>query len=227
MFDKKTAKFEEAKDLYQQVIYLRPESSVGWYGLATAHMFAGELNAAEPLLQAAIRINPSGDAHNNLGEVYYLSGRLELALEQFLLAVERLPKDALIRSGLADTYRQLEAHDEAKESYTRMVELFREQLAINPRSAEDRGWLSQGLAALGECDEARTQALQAAPRDGESPFVDYILAVTHSRCGDQEKVLIHAKRALLGGAQLDVRTSPELKPFLDDPYLEEALSLSQ
>ena len=59
------------------------------------------------------------------------------------------------------------------------------------------------------------------------PFVDYILAVTHSRCGDQEKVVYHMRRALLGGVQLNVRTSPELKPFLDDPYLEEALSLSQ
>lgn len=227
LFKKKTAKFEEAKDLYHQVINLRPESSVGWHGLAMAHVFAGDPNAAEPLFRAALQINPSGNAHNDLGQVYYLLGRLELAREQFLLAVDRLPKDALIRSGLADTYRQLEAHDEAAESYTRAVKLFREQLEINPTSAEDRGWLSQGLAALGQCDEARTEASQAAPRDGELPFVDYFLAVTHSRCGDQEKVLYHTRRALLGGAQFDVRTSPELKPFLDDPFLKEALSLSQ
>ena len=227
LFEQKTAKFEEAKDLYQKVIDLRPESSVGWHGLATAHTFAGDFNAAEPLLQAAIRINPSGNAHYDLADVYYRTERFDVALEQYSLAVERLPKDALHWSGLADTYRQLEAHDEAAESYTRAVELVREQLEINPRSAEDRGWLSQGLAALGRCDEARTEASKAAPRDGKSPFVDYILAVTHSRCGDQERVLFHTQRALLGGAQLDVMTSPELRPFLDDPYLKEALSLSQ
>ena len=227
LFDKKPAKFEEAKALYQQVINLRPESSLGWHGLANAHMFAGEFNAAKPLLQAAIRINPSGAALNDLGEVYYLTGSFELALEQFRLAVERLPKEALFWVGLADTYRQLQARDEAAESYTRAIQLFQEQLEINPRDAEGRGWLSQGLAALGRCDEARTATTQAARRGGELPFVDYILAVTHSRCGDQEKVVYHMRRALLGGVQLNVRTSPELKPFLDDPYLEEALSLSQ
>ena len=227
LFDKKIPKFEEAKVLYQQVINLRRESSLGWHGLATAHMFAGDFIAAEPLLQAAIGIDPSAGALNDLGEVYYLTGRFEPALEQYRLAIERLPKDPLFWVGLANTYRQLEARDDAAESYTRAVELFREQLEINPENADDRGWLSQGLAALGQCDEARTEAAKALRRDGELPFVDFILAVTHSRCGDERKVLYHTRRALLGGAQLDVITSPELKPFLDDPYLKEALSLSQ
>ncbi|TDI35103.1 MAG: serine/threonine-protein kinase [Acidobacteria bacterium] len=221
-----TAKLEEAKLLYQQVIRLRPDSDVGYHGLAAAHLIAGAFSAAEPLLQAAIRINPSGNAHNDLGVVYYALGRFELALEQFRLAVEMRP-DAVHWIGLADTFRQLEKREEAAESYTRAVQLLHEQLEINPTDAQARGYLSQGLAALGQCDVARTEASQAAPADGQLPYVDYLVAVTHSLCGDQEKVLHHTKRALLGGVKVDVGTSPDLKPFLDDPSLKEALSATE
>ena len=221
-----TAKSEEAKPLYREVIRLRPESDVGYHGLASAHIFSAEFTSAEPLLLAAIRINANGSAYNNLGFVYYASGRFELALEQFRLAVERLPS-ADHWSGLADTYRQLDAQEEAAESYTRAVELYREQLQINPRNAEARGGLAQGLAALGQCDVARIEASQAAPSDGALPYVDYIVAVTHSLCGDRDEVLHHTKRAILGGVTLNVRTDPDLKPFLDDPYLEEALSTTK
>ena len=166
------------------------------------------------------------NAHNDLGVVYYALGRFELALEQFRLAVEMRP-DAVHWIGLADTFRQLEKREEAAESYTRAVQLLHEQLKINPTDAQARGDLSQGLAALGQCDVARTEASQAAPADGQLPYVDYLVAVTHSLCGDEEKVLHHTKRALLGGVKVDVGTSPDLKPFLDDPSLKEALSATE
>ena len=135
--------------------------------------------------------------------------------------------DAVHWLGLGDTHRQLEEQKEAAESYTHAVQLLRDQLAINPKDAQARGYLSQGLAALGQCDVARTEASRAAPADGQLPYVDYLVAVTHSLCGDREKVLHHTKRALLGGVKVDVETSPDLKPFFDDPSLKAALSATE
>lgn len=222
---RKTNELERAKPLFREVIRLRPNSDIGYNNLAAAHLMSGELEQAEPLLQAAIGLNPSGPAYNNLGIVYYSTGRFEAALAQFRRAIEISGfEDPTYVTGLADTYRQLGLDAEARHYYRLADESLRRQLEVNPNDDQARAILSAGLAALDRCDEAFEEASRAAPPDGELAYVDYIVAITYAVCGDRDKTLHHMERAIRGGAIFDVETNPDLKPYLDDPALADALA---
>ena len=54
--------------------------------------------------------------------------------------------------------------------------------------------------------------------------MSYLVSVTYARCGDRDETLRHVNFAILGGVLLDVETSPDLEPYLDDPSVEEALA---
>ena len=69
-------RIEEAKAQFRETIRLSPERHTGYANLAGAHLLAGEINQAEPLLQATIRIRPSDSAHNNLGFVFFFHGEI-------------------------------------------------------------------------------------------------------------------------------------------------------
>ena len=166
----KTDDLEAAKPLFREVIRLRPESDVGYNSLAAVHIMSGEMEQAEPLLQAAIGIDPDGPAYNNLGLVYYSMSRFTDALEQFRKAIETSGfEEPTYITGLADTYRQLDLDAEAKEYYAHADELLRRQLEVNPSDNRVRAMLSAGLASLERCDEATAEASLAAPRSLRSP----------------------------------------------------------
>ena len=220
----KTDHLEAAKPLFRKVIELRPESDVGYNNLATVHIMAGEMEQAEPLLQAAIRIDPDGPAYNNLGVVYYSMGRFKDALEQFRKAIEFSGfEEPTYITGLADTYRQLDLNADAKEYYERADALWRGQLEVNPNDHRVRAILSAGLASLERCDEATDEASRATPSDSDIPEVDNIVALTYSLCGDRDATLNHLERAIRGGAILNIENDRDLKPYLNDPVLADAL----
>ena len=131
--------------LFREVIRLRPKSDVGYNNLAAVHLMSGEMEQAEPLLQAAIGIDPDGPAYNNLGVVYYSMGRFTDALEQFRKAIEISGlEDPHYLTGLAHTSRQLDLDAAAKEYYTRADELWRQQLEVNPNDNRARRSCRQG-----------------------------------------------------------------------------------
>jgi tetratricopeptide (TPR) repeat protein len=223
----KTDDLASAKALFRTVIELRPESEVGYNNLAAVHIMSGEMEQAEPLLRAAIGIDPDGPAYNNLGVVYYSMGRFQDALEQFRKAIEVSGfNDPTYITGLADTYRQLDLDADAKQYYENADALWRLQLEVNPNDHRVRAILSAGLASLERCDEATEQASRATPPGSDIPEVDNIVAVAYSICGDREATLRHLERAILGGAILNIENDRDLKPYLSDPVLADAMERS-
>jgi serine/threonine-protein kinase len=215
-------KLPAAKGMFQKVIELRPDSDIGYTNLAGTHILGGELKEAEPLLHAALRIKPSASVHNNLGFVYYSTGRFEEAAREFRLAVEAL-ESAARWGNLGDAYRQLGRAGDAREAYGRAIELGRAQLLVNPRDGQVRGALATWLGGNGRCDEARKDAQRAVQDTGSDPTVHYYAAVASSICGDREAAVRHAVRAVEGGVIADVRTNPDLRPLLGEPALRKAL----
>jgi Flp pilus assembly protein TadD len=212
----------EAQRLFRKVIDLRPDSDMGYSNLAGVLILAGELKAAEPLLQAAQRIHPSAAGHNNLGFVYYATGRFEEAAREFRSAIEESPNGT--RWGnLGDAFRQLGRADEARAAYGRAIQLHEAWVRVNPADAEARGLLAMSLAGSGRCGEARREAAQATARATASPTVHYYAAVAHAVCRESAAAVRHAARAVEGGVVADVRTNPDLKPLLEDPSLRRLL----
>ena len=215
-------KLDAAKSAFQRVIELRPDSDIGYANLAGAHILGGQLNEAEPLLVAALRIKPGAAVHNNLGFVYYSTGRFDEAAREFRAAVEDV-ESANRWGNLGDAYRQLRRPDEARQAYARAIELGTAQLQVNPRDGQERAALAMWLAGAGRCGESRKETDLATLDGAANPTVHYYAAVASSVCGDRAGAVRHALRAVEGGVEADVRTNPDLKPVLGDPALRKAL----
>jgi Flp pilus assembly protein TadD/TolB-like protein len=215
-------KLGPAKAAFQKVIDLRPDSDIGYTNMAGTHILGGELKEAEPLLLAALRIKPGAAVHNNLGFVYYSTGRFEEAAREFRAAVEDV-ESSVRWGGLGDAYRQLGRRAEAGQAYSRAIDLGTAQLRINQRDGQARAELAMWLAGAGRCVEARKETQLAALDAGNNPTVHYYAAVAASICGDRADAVGHAVRAVEGGVEADVRTNPDLRPLLADPALRRAL----
>ena len=208
-------RIEEAKAQFREAIRLSPDRHTGYANLAGAHLLAGEIEQAEPLLQATIRIRPSDSAHNNLGFVYYSTGRYEDAVEQYEKAIELAPEDAMYRGNLGDAYRQLGRREDADRHYASAIEREKAVLAVNAEDVEARAGLGMFLAGAGRCLEAESETEQALITSQDDPMVHYYAAIAHSVCGNEDKALAAATSAVRGGVVADVRTNPDLKHLLE------------
>jgi tetratricopeptide (TPR) repeat protein len=215
-------KLGAAKVAFQKVIDLRPDSDIGFTNLAGTHILGGELKEAEPLLLAALRIKPVAAVHNNLGFVYYSTGRFEDAAREFRLAVEDV-ESAARWGNLGDAYRQLGRAAEARQAYGRAIELGEELLRVNPRSAQARAALAMRLAGDGRCEAARKQGELASLDAGTNPTVHYYAAIAFAICGQRDAAVRHTVRAVEGGVVADVRSNPDLRSLLTEPAVRKAL----
>lgn len=98
-----------------------------------------------------IEANPnSGEAHRQLGEVYFLQGRDRDALSEFLIARWLDPKDARSFAAAGQVHVRLLEYAEAVADLERA-------LALDPRLREARYALGTSLARVGRTDEAKQQ----------------------------------------------------------------------
>ncbi len=207
-------RIEEAKAQFREAIRLSPERHTGYANLAGAHLLAGEIEQAEPLLQATIRIRPSDSAHNNLGFIYYSTGRYEQAAEQYEKAIQLAPEDPIYHGNLGDSYRQLADRANAERHYLRAIELEQSAIQVNPEDPEARAWLGMFLAGVGRCDESEREVTRAMTDAQEDPSIHYYCAIAYAICGSEEQALEAASTAVRGGVVADVKSNPDLKQLL-------------
>ena len=206
-----------------RVMELRPESATGYTNLAATNIYSGNLEEAGPLLEAAIAIQPTLEGYNNLGFVHYSMHRFEEAARTFRLGADLAPDDPYQWTGLGDANRQLGRDSEARQAYSRALDLFREALLVNPSDGDMESLMATVLAGLGRCDDA-TETAAAATRGTDDNFdAHYYTAVAYAVCGDYDAAERHTLLALQGGYEVDVRSNPDLAPLLDRPAIHEAL----
>ncbi len=217
-------RLDEAKTVLRRVVDLNPGSDTGYTNLAVVHILEGDHAAAEPLLRAALGLNPSHQTRNNLGVVYYAMGRFEDAAHQWRLATESGVLSAMLFSNLGDALRQLGRANESRSAYERAVDLGRSQLEVDAGDAESRAMLATALAGLGRCDDAAGEARRGLSDAAGNPAIDYYAAIVCAICRDDAGAIRHAMIAIKGGIIADVRTNPDLRPYLDDPSIRSLLN---
>jgi tetratricopeptide (TPR) repeat protein len=218
------ARLEEAKEMFRKVIELRPESDTGYANLAAVHIMAGEFGQAEPLLQKALRVNPTYVTYNNLGLVYYAMGRFAEAAEQWQKATESGVQHPMLFSNLGDAYRHRGDADKAQEAYRRAVEIGESVLEIDATDDEARAGVATALAGLGRCEEAGSEARRSVADSHGNPAISYYAAITLMICGERVHAIEQTLQAIDGGFVVDVKTNPDLRPLLEDPMVETRLA---
>jgi eukaryotic-like serine/threonine-protein kinase len=216
-------RYEEAKGPFHEVMRLRPQSDTGYTNLAGMHLYRGERDLAEPLLKESLRLQPTAQAHNFLGMVQYATGRYAEAAEQFEAASRTGSEHLAYKGNLGDADRQLGRRKEADAAYAEAILTGRRQLEVNPKDGETRAGLGMFLAGSRRCPEARPELAQALRAGADNPTVHYYAAVAYAICGDRTQATEEAVRAIQGG-MIDVKTNPDLKPLLDEPRVQKALT---
>ena len=109
-----------------------------------------------------IEANPnSGEAHRQLGEMYYLQGRDEQALAEFLAATWLDPRDAKAYAAAGQVQARLLKYAEAAVTLERA-------LSLDPGLKEARYALGTSLMRLGKTEEAKRALEQFQQQQAES-----------------------------------------------------------
>ena len=102
----------------------------------------GLFEKAEEQFKAALRLDR--DMYNpvfNLGNIYYLKGRYEEALDYYTRAEKLKPDNALVVAGLARTKFELEQFNGAQDDYSRLME-------ISPVLAENYNYIGSSSNSI-------------------------------------------------------------------------------
>jgi len=160
---------QEAAEVYQQVIALRP-SAACYNGLGAVYRDLKQYEEAIAAYQQAITLDPNFVyAHNGLGNAYLDLKRYEEAIASCQRAIELDPNLATAHSNLGAAYLNSQRYDEAITSCQQAIEL-------DPNLAMAHSNLGAAYAGLQRYDEAITSCQRAIELDPN-------LAMAHSNLG--------------------------------------------
>jgi tetratricopeptide (TPR) repeat protein len=128
-------------------------------------------------------------AHNNLGNVFFRSGRMDEAIEQYQKALAIQPRYALALNNLGNVFFRNGCADEA-------IEQYQKALAIQPGDPATYDNLGKALLKKGRVDEALAcfqKALASQPDDAATH--DY-LGNALLKQGQVDEAMAHFQRAL-------------------------------
>jgi tetratricopeptide (TPR) repeat protein len=114
-------KYDLAEAEFRRVLEINPESALALNYLG--YMFADQnmkLDEAVKLIERALDIDPYNGAYlDSLGWAYFRQGKLELAEEYLLRALQRLSRDPTIHDHLGDVYFKTGRFDLAEKAWER------------------------------------------------------------------------------------------------------------
>ncbi|MFN7941801.1 MAG: protein kinase [Thermoanaerobaculia bacterium] len=155
---------------------------------------------------------------NNIGTLYFFSGRMNEAEKYFQLASKLAPRDPRYRRNLGDLYLKLGRPDEAVAAYKEALALVDLALTTTPKDNDLRLQRALYLARAGECRAAidYTGGIERElPATAENL---HALARPYALCGAREPALAHLRNAIALGYVADrLRDEDELANLANDP----------
>jgi len=140
--------FSEAIPVFESGLTLQPKDPALMTDLAESLTQTGQITEAESLLKEVLQKAPEyGDAHFQLGVLYFETAQFEAALPCFSAAAARMPKDA---SALTLKARTLLALNDMPQAEV----CFQEALQLNPKDPEAHYFLSGLYFETGEVMKA-------------------------------------------------------------------------
>lgn len=219
LFYLNTGQYTEAEHYLREVIRLTPDSAKAYSNLAVVYVRMNRPADAALMLAKSIAIEPTANACNTLGYLYYYEGEFAEAAEQFEQAVKLVPTDSRFWGNLADAYRWSPAlAAKAPETYRKAIDLIGKEIAIRPKDAELHSRLAMYQAAAGDRRAAKAEierSLKLQPRDGA---VEFRAALVWEQAGQRERAFGALGAALHAGYAMDeIRKAPPLARLREDP----------
>ncbi|MEW6380211.1 MAG: tetratricopeptide repeat protein [bacterium] len=153
----KKSNYPKAKLEFKNALKIDPQFDKGYYGLAYCEFYQHDFKKAFALASKAVELNPGYlDAHNLLGRIYFMAGRLDEAGEKADIVLKKEPSNTealLLQSSLflaRKKYPQAEEmlrkviarEDKRGEAYLLLSEVYFQQKDLN----RAKGILREGIA---------------------------------------------------------------------------------
>jgi tetratricopeptide (TPR) repeat protein len=194
----KNGESDEAIAVFQDLIRLRPEESGHAYCLGVELKSRGRsreadaaLDAARARCEAAIRSRPDdARAHNSLGLVLRIMGRLDEAIDEFHEAMRLKPDYLQPHYNLANTWRELRRFDEA-------IAEFREAIRLGGDVYDEcHHDLALALRDAGRLDEAIEEYREVVRLQRDDPSAHRDLAVALRDAGRPDEAIAAYREVL-------------------------------
>lgn len=118
--------FKGAERAFDMVTRINPKYANGWVNVARAMIQEGNTDAAKPLLQKALRLDPGlGSGHYFYALALKADGDYAGAKQQLALAADRYPNDRVVRDQMGEM-------DFLQRKYSAAANEFQKTLAIDP-----------------------------------------------------------------------------------------------
>jgi tetratricopeptide (TPR) repeat protein len=204
-------RYADARAAYQRVIDLRPDLNRGYEALAAVFLSEGRFHEAITLYERLPHGVTSAVIASNVATAYFLAGRLDEALRNYLLSVSLEPRVAALRANLGDCYLRMRRPEEARIQYREAVRLNEADLQVSPDDPALHAQYIMHLAKAGDCAASaaayRTHRTMLPDRDAE---IQHMLARAFALCGrDGDAVAALGKMVALGASSELFRSEDE------------------
>ncbi len=185
-------RFDDCIAQYKEAVRLNPADEQFRATLAEALVSLKRWTEAEQVLSNEVQLNPkSGRVHYNLGELYYIQGRLREALPELKKAAEAPTGISLdriyVKTGMV-YFNQLEFDNAVRE--------FQKALQVNPDLVIAHLVLANLYARQGHDDEATKEYSAAFSLEPKRPDVYTSLAQLYFRTSSYARAIEASRKAL-------------------------------
>ncbi|MGB2634649.1 MAG: tetratricopeptide repeat protein [Candidatus Acidiferrum sp.] len=175
----------DALDQLVRAHKLAPENTDVIYSLARVSMSQNYYEDSIPLLESGLTLAPERtDLHAALGESYFMSGKVDKAIEEFKHLIE-LDPSARSYAFLGLCYRQLGRFDQARK-------YFEEGLKKDPRNGAclfNMGYIEERQGNHAAAEHYFQEALQASPDQADALLELANLRITQKKFEEAEELL--------------------------------------
>jgi tetratricopeptide (TPR) repeat protein len=175
----------DALDQLVRAHKLAPENTDVIYSLARVSMSQNYYEDSIPLLESGLKLDPQRtDLHAALGESYFMSGKVDKAIEEFKHLIE-LDPSARSYAFLGLCYRQLGRFDEARK-------YFEEGLNKDPHNGAclfNMGYIAERRGNHAAAEHYFQEALRVSPDQADALLELANLRITQKKFADAEELL--------------------------------------
>jgi serine/threonine-protein kinase len=212
------ARYEEAVNMFSQVVLLAPDSFTGYYNLGAVRLSQSKYEEAIPLLERSLSIRPTPDALSNLGTAYFQMRRYEDSAAKYEEAVKLDDKNYILWGNLGDAYYWTPGkRSNAIAAYGRAVALAEEQFRINSHDGQLLGALAEYHAMRGERQIALDYLNRSLKLQPNNPVLLFNAGVVYQQIGESGRALGALERAVsLGIPPQMIRDTPNFEALRKD-----------
>ena len=211
-FETRQGRYREACDTFRRVTRLTPDSPTAFSNLGAVEVLAGDFASARDSFQRSLTLAPTDTAYANLGTVEFYLGKYTKAAAAFEQAVRLTPGHYQLWANLGDAFRWAPGmRPRAEATYSRAIELCRQEIAINPRQSLAHSTIALCLAKSGKRREAAEHAEKSLELDGGSPEILYNAGIVANLEGNFDQAVDRLRRAVQAGyPKVYVERDPEI-----------------